>query len=83
MFPVYAPLEVIHAAGLLPVGLFGAGNKVFAPTDAGFDIRFSLEDIYARGDIALPALPGIALGTIPLAIIARMTRSSSLTNSRG
>jgi hypothetical protein len=40
--------------------LFGAGNKVFAPTDAGFDIRFSLEDIYARGDIALPALPGIA-----------------------
>jgi hypothetical protein len=40
--------------------LFGAGNKVFAPTDAGFDIRFTLEDIYDRGDIALPALPGIA-----------------------
>ncbi len=40
--------------------LFGAGNRVFAPTDAGFDIRFSLEDIYDRGDIALPALPGIA-----------------------
>lgn len=28
VFPVYAPVEVIHAAGLLPVGLFGAGNKV-------------------------------------------------------
>jgi hypothetical protein len=40
--------------------LFGAGNKVFAPTDAGFDIRFTLEEIYDRGDIALPALPGIA-----------------------
>ncbi|MBM4281051.1 MAG: hypothetical protein FJ137_09925 [Deltaproteobacteria bacterium] len=40
--------------------LFGAGNKVFAPTDAGFDIRFTLEKIYNRGDIALPALPGIA-----------------------
>lgn len=28
VFPVYAPVEVIHAAGLLPVGLFGAGNKI-------------------------------------------------------
>lgn len=41
------------------VMLFGAGNKVFAPHPAGFDIRFTLEDIYAEGDIALPALPGI------------------------
>ncbi len=41
------------------VMLFGGGNKVFAPHPAGFDIRFSLEDIYAAGDIALPALPGI------------------------
>ncbi len=28
VFPVYAPLEIIHAAGLMPVGLFGAGDKV-------------------------------------------------------
>lgn len=28
IFPVYAPVEIIHAAGLLPVGLFGAGNKI-------------------------------------------------------
>jgi hypothetical protein len=42
------------------VMLFGAGNKVFAPTAAGFDIRFTLEDIYAANSIALPALPGIA-----------------------
>jgi len=41
------------------VMLFGAGNKVFAPHPAGFDIRFTLEDLYAAGDIALPALPGI------------------------
>ncbi len=41
------------------VMLFGGGNKVFAPHPAGFDIRFTLEDIYAAGDIALPALPGI------------------------
>ncbi|MDO8631300.1 MAG: 2-hydroxyacyl-CoA dehydratase family protein, partial [Phycisphaerales bacterium] len=28
VFPIYAPLEVIHAAGLMPVGLFGAGGKI-------------------------------------------------------
>src|ERR1700758_3349333 len=25
-FPVYAPVEIIHAAGMLPVGLNGAGD---------------------------------------------------------
>ena len=39
--------------------LFGAGNKVFAPHPAGFDLRFSLEDIYASNSITLPALPGL------------------------
>lgn len=42
------------------VMLFGAGNSVFAPTPAGFDIRFTLDDIYAAGEIPLPAIPGIA-----------------------
>lgn len=28
VFPVYAPVEIIHAAGLMPLGLFGAGNKI-------------------------------------------------------
>jgi benzoyl-CoA reductase subunit C len=28
VFPVYAPIEVIHAAGLMPIGLFGAGNAI-------------------------------------------------------
>lgn len=41
------------------VMLFGAGNKVFAPHPAGFDIRFTLEDIYASNSVQLPALPGI------------------------
>jgi len=27
-FPVYVPAEVIHAAGMLPVGVFGAGGAV-------------------------------------------------------
>lgn len=28
VFPVYAPHEIIHAAGLMPVGLFGAGDQL-------------------------------------------------------
>jgi benzoyl-CoA reductase subunit C len=28
VFPVYAPVEIIHAAGLMPVGLFGVGNRL-------------------------------------------------------
>src|SRR3990170_703777 len=27
-FPVYAPMELVHAAGMLPVNLFGAGGGV-------------------------------------------------------
>ena len=28
MFPVYTPYELPHAAGMLPVGIFGAGGKI-------------------------------------------------------
>ncbi|MBS4028831.1 MAG: 2-hydroxyacyl-CoA dehydratase [Ignavibacteriales bacterium] len=28
MFPVYTPYELPHAAGMLPVGVFGAGGKI-------------------------------------------------------
>ncbi|MBL1218367.1 MAG: hypothetical protein D8M59_12835 [Planctomycetes bacterium] len=28
VFPVYAPHEIIHAAGLMPVGLYGAGDQL-------------------------------------------------------
>jgi benzoyl-CoA reductase subunit C len=27
-FPVYAPAEIIHASGALPVGIFGAGDRL-------------------------------------------------------
>ena len=27
-FPVYAPVEIIHAAGMLPVGLSGGGDRL-------------------------------------------------------
>jgi benzoyl-CoA reductase subunit C len=36
-FPVYAPVELAYAAGMLPVGLFGAGNQVeMAHADSRF-----------------------------------------------
>ena len=41
------------------VVLFGAGNKVFLPHEAGFDIRYRLEKIYAEGGYQLPAIPGL------------------------
>lgn len=41
------------------VVLFGAGNKVFVPHEAGFDPRFRLEALYAAGTIGLPAFPGL------------------------
>jgi benzoyl-CoA reductase subunit C len=28
VFPVYSPVEIIHAAGMLPVGVIGGGNKI-------------------------------------------------------
>ncbi|MFZ9888969.1 MAG: carboxypeptidase regulatory-like domain-containing protein, partial [Myxococcota bacterium] len=40
--------------------LFGAGNKVFLPHEAGFDTRFRLEAVYQAQNITLPALPGLA-----------------------
>ena len=36
-FPVYAPVELAHATGMLPVGLFGGGNRVdIAHADSRF-----------------------------------------------
>lgn len=46
----------------VPLGdvmLFGAGNKVFLPHEAGFDIRYRLEHAYADGGFTYPALPGL------------------------
>lgn len=37
VFPVYSPVEIVHAAGMLPVGLLGAGNQLeIAHADARF-----------------------------------------------
>jgi benzoyl-CoA reductase subunit C len=36
-FPVYTPLELIHACGMLPVGIIGGGNQIeIAHADARF-----------------------------------------------
>ncbi len=56
------PQEIAGAQVPTPFGdviLFGAGNKVFTPNQAGYDLRFQLEDIYASNAVALPAFPGL------------------------
>ncbi|OGQ25157.1 MAG: hypothetical protein A2138_06700 [Deltaproteobacteria bacterium RBG_16_71_12] len=56
------PKSLLGAEVPTPFGdvvLFGAGNKVFLPHEAGFDLRYRLEDIYHAGTIALPAFPGL------------------------
>src|SRR5215813_5274161 len=36
-YPVYTPVEIIHAAGMLPVGVIGAGNRLeIAHADSRF-----------------------------------------------
>jgi len=40
--------------------LFGAGNRVFAPGDGGFDLRYRLQQRY-KENIQLPALPGLVV----------------------
>ncbi len=57
VFPVYAPVEIIHAAELMPVGLFGAGNKVeISHADSRFQsficsIAKSTLELFLRGDM--------------------------------
>lgn len=57
VFPVYAPLEIIHAAGLMPVGLFGAGNQVeISHADSRFQsficsIAKSTLELFLRGEM--------------------------------
>lgn len=57
VFPVYAPVEVIHAAGLLPVGVFGAGNKLeITHADSRFQsficsIAKSTLELFLRGEM--------------------------------
>ncbi len=56
------PNEFAGIAVPAPFGdvlLFGAGNEVFLPHDAGYDLRYRLEAVYQAGNIGLPALPGL------------------------
>jgi benzoyl-CoA reductase subunit C len=36
-YPVYTPVELIHAAGMLPIGIIGGGNRIeIAHADSRF-----------------------------------------------
>ena len=67
-FPVYAPVELIHAAGMLPVGLAGAGDRLdLQHADARFGsficsiIKTTLEMAHTRH---LECFDGMLFSTI-------------------
>ncbi|MBI5864036.1 MAG: 2-hydroxyacyl-CoA dehydratase, partial [Planctomycetes bacterium] len=68
VFPVYAPVEIIHAAGLLPVGLFGVGGKLeITHADSRFQsficsIAKSTLELFLRHD--LPGFRGAVFSSI-------------------
>ena len=52
----------------IPMGficLFGDGQPVFVPGEAGFDVRFTLEKTYQR-TYKTPAFPGVTSGVVAL-----------------
>ncbi len=57
VFPVYAPVEIIHAAGLMPLGLFGVGSKLeITHADSRFQsficsIAKSTLELFLRGEM--------------------------------
>lgn len=57
VFPVYAPHEFIHAAGLMPLGLFGVGSKLeVTHADSRFasficSIAKSTLELFLRGEL--------------------------------
>lgn len=60
--PITLPNEFGGSEVPTPFGdvvLFGAGNKVFMPHEAGYDLRYRLEAQYAENPYSLPALPGL------------------------
>lgn len=68
VFPIYAPFEIIHAAGLMPVGLFGAGDKIeLSHAESRFQsficsIAKSTLELFLRGD--MEAFSGVVFSSI-------------------
>ena len=55
--PVYVPHEIIHAAGMLPVGIFGGGDQIEVIQGDAYYLQDSALDRRAGTDGA-PGLPG-------------------------
>src|SRR5262249_9700594 len=47
------------------IGLFGDGQPLFLPGEAGYDVRFTLEKTYKR-TYALPAIPGLTTDVVAI-----------------
>lgn len=74
-----------NAVAPAPVGLvclFGEGQRIFMPGEAGYDLRFQLDHAYRR-DYKLPALPGLTAGVVAVegaAVSYGLTYCSSCTS---
>jgi len=85
VFPVYAPVEIIHAAGLMPVGLFGSGGKLeISHADSRFQsfvcsIAKSTLELFLRGE--MEAFKGAVFSSI--CDVARNLASLVLRNAPG
>lgn len=85
VFPVYAPVEIIHAAGLMPIGLFGAGGKVeLSHADSRFpsficSIAKSTLELFLRGEMR--GFEGVVFSSI--CDVARNLASLVKRNTQG
>lgn len=73
-FPVYCPEEIVHAAGLLPVGMWGGQTQIsqaltivpsFCCSIMQSNIEFALKGIYKGLDAVIMSSPCDTLKSIP------------------
>ena len=72
--PIYVPREIIHAAGMLPVGVFGGGDQLEVIQGDAYNLRHSLAGI-GRHDAAA-IVSGLPLMTKPLPVRLRLLREA-------
>ena len=65
VYPVWAPAELIHAAGMLPLSLLGGGSSMDTAKGVNFLLTNGgeMKDYWGAGKATKPMLPLIAIPT--------------------
>ena len=80
-YPVYTPVELIHAAGMLPVGVIGAGNRLeIAHADSRFQ---SFICSIVKSTLELGLTENLNFSTASSSIQFAIRRVISAASSRG